>query len=119
MQIATNIVELHTANHIAKETALTERAQVVGGRGDPVNRHDILTGSSTEGRAIPGERDTTCRNWTSAGEGAAMVGHHDRRGLREDAASRSWNASHLSRGCSLEALRATGGGGLLYCFAAD
>jgi len=117
--IARNVEDLHDgSNGINKQTALTERGQVVSGRGDAVNLHDILTGSSPDGRVVIGD-DTTCRNWTSSGEGSAIVGHHDRVGLRDDAPARSWNSSHPSRGCSNEALRATGGGGLLYCFAAN
>jgi hypothetical protein len=80
--------------------------------------HDILTGSQPDGRAFAGNEDRTCRNWTSSDEGAAMVGHHDRMGLRDDEASRSWNSSHPSRGCSQDALRSSGGNGLVYCFAA-
>ena len=109
-------------NNISKQTALAERGEVVPGRGDTPNRHDILTGSREDGTAFAGgggEEDRTCRDWTSSGEGSAMVGHHDRIGLRDDAASRSWNASHPSRGCGMEALRASGGAGLFYCFAAD
>jgi hypothetical protein len=72
------------------------------------------------GRAFPADKgDTTCRNWTSGGEGSAFVGHHDRDGLRDDAASKSWNSSHPSRGCGLEALNGTGGNGYFYCFAAN
>ena len=81
----------------------------IKGVGDMPNQHDILTGSQADGRAIPGDKDMTCGNWTSSGEGAAMVGHHDRIGLRDDDASKSWNASHPSRGCSQDALRSSGG----------
>ena len=116
--IARNVDELHGANNLNKETALNEKGEVVTGRGDTPNRHDILTGSRPDGTAFPGTEDTTCGNWTKSGEGAAQVGHHDRIGLRDDEASRSWNSSHPSRGCSDEALRSTGGAGLLYCFAA-
>jgi hypothetical protein len=120
--IARDLDELHgDTNHLTKETALTEQGEVVNGRGDSPNRHDILTGSQPDGTAFAGAEDRTCGDWTRSGaEGAAMVGHHDRRGLRDDAPSRSWNASHPSRGgCSQEALRGTGGDGLFYCFAAD
>ena len=84
-------------------------------------RHDILTGSQPDGTAFTVAEDRTCGNWTRSGaDGAAMVGHHDRRGLNEDPPAKSWNSSHLTRGgCSQEALRGTGGAGLLYCFAAD
>jgi hypothetical protein len=118
--IANDLGELHGTNDLTKETALTEQGEVVAGRGDSPNRHDILTGSQPDGTAFAGAEDRTCGNWISSGEGAAMVGHHDRQGLRDDEASRSWNSSHPSRGgCSQEALRGTGGDGLFYCFAAD
>ena len=113
--IAEDVDALHgESNNINKQTGLSERGEEIEGRGDSPNRHDILTGSSPEGRAIP---DMTCNDWTSSGEGQAMVGHHDRIGLRDDAPSRSWNSSHPSRGCSQEDLRSTGGDGLFYCFA--
>jgi hypothetical protein len=57
----------------------------------------------------------------AGGRGAAMVGHHDRQGLRDDDASKSWNSSHPTRGldggCSQNDLKGTGGNGLFYCFA--
>ncbi|MBI4293131.1 MAG: hypothetical protein HY661_16785 [Betaproteobacteria bacterium] len=116
--IARNVDELHGENKLTKETALNEKGEVVNGRGDKPNRHDILTGSEPDGRAFKGSGDTTCGNWTKSGEGSAQVGHHDRQGLRDDAPSKSWNSSHPSRGCSQENLRSSGGDGLLYCFAA-
>jgi hypothetical protein len=119
--IARDVNELHGANNLTKETALTEKGDVVSGRGDSSNKHDILTGSQPDGTAFTVAEDRTCGNWTRSGaDGAAMVGHHDRRGLSEDPPAKSWNSSHLTRGgCSQEALRGTGGAGLLYCFAAD
>jgi hypothetical protein len=118
--IANDVDELHGTNNLTKESALSEQGEVIAGRGDSPNRHDILTGSQPDGTAFAGGEDRTCGNWTSSGDGAAMVGHHDRQGLRDDEASRSWNSSHPSRGgCSQEALRGTGGDGLFYCFAAD
>ena len=119
--IAGDLEELHDGNNLNKETALTESGELVNGRGDSPNRHDILTGSQPDGTAFAGGDDRTCGNWTLSGaEGAAMVGHHDRMGLRDDAPSRSWNSSHPSRGgCGQEALRGTGGDGLFYCFAAN
>ena len=121
--IAKDVDELHGNNNLNKQTALTEKGEPVNGRGDTPNMHDILTGSQPDGRAFANGDDRTCRNWTSSGEGAAMVGHHDRQGLRDDDASKSWNSSHLSRGtgggCSQEALRSTGGNGLFYCFAVN
>jgi hypothetical protein len=115
--IAKNLDDLHGKNNLDRETALNEKGERVNARGDKPNMHDILTGSQADGRAFTGDEDRTCRNWTSSGEGAAMVGHHDRMGLRDDEASRSWNTSHASRGCSQDALRSSGGNGLFYCFA--
>jgi hypothetical protein len=118
--IARTLDDLHSDNNnLNKQTALTETGQMVNGRGDKPNMHDILTGSSPEGRAMSGEGDTTCNNWTSSDAGSAILGHHDRQGLRDDAPSRSWNSSHPSKGCSQQALVSTGGAGLLYCFAAN
>jgi hypothetical protein len=102
---------------------LTEKGEVNNGRGDTPNRHDILTGSQADGTAFAGNEDRTCKNWTSSTQGAAMLGHADRMGLRDDDASKSWNSSHPSRGqdggCSQADLRSTGGDGLLYCFAVN
>ena len=122
--IAQDVDDLHSANNkINKQTALSEKGQPVNGRGDTPNMHDILTGSTPDGRTIAGDADMTCKNWTSSTEGAAMVGHHDRQGLRDDDASKSWNSSHPSRGtgggCSQDALKGTGGNGLFYCFATN
>jgi hypothetical protein len=121
--IAKDVDELHGDNNLTKETALSEKGDVINGRSDKPNRHDILTGSQPDGRAFASGEDHTCGNWTSSTKGAAMVGHHDRMGLRDDAPSKSWNSSHLSRGpdggCSQADLRTTGGDGLLYCFAVD
>jgi hypothetical protein len=118
--IAVDVEQLHGDNQLDKTSALDESGALVNGRGDTPNRHDILTGSQPDGTAFPAGEDRTCGNWTLSGtEGAAMVGHHDRMGLRDDAPSKSWNASHPSRGCGQEALQGTGGDGLLYCFAAN
>jgi hypothetical protein len=121
--IAKNTAELHGTNNLTKQTALTEKGEVVKGRGDKPNMHDILTGSKPDGTAFGAEADRTCANWTSSGAGAAMVGHSDRIGLDESAPMKSWNSSHPSRGpgggCSQDDLRSTGGNGLIYCFAAD
>ncbi|MGZ8203621.1 MAG: hypothetical protein ACXWUB_10265 [Burkholderiales bacterium] len=117
--IARSVDDLHSPkNNLNKQTALTEKSDIVPGRGDPVNQHDILTGSLPDGRAIL-DKDLTCGNWTQGGAGSAMVGHHDRMGLRDDEPSRSWNSSHPSKGCSMENLRSTGGAGQFYCFAAQ
>jgi hypothetical protein len=115
--IARDIDELHSSNNISKETALTEKGGAINGRGDTPNRHDILTGSQPDGRALRSAEDTTCGNWTKSDSGSAIVGHHDRRGLTDDDAARSWNSSHATKGCSQDALRSTGGDSLLYCLA--
>src|SRR3712207_4575841 len=117
--VARDPEQLHGENNLNLQTALTEKGDQVNGRRQTPNMHDILTGSQADGTAFAGAEDRTCRDWTSGGEGSAMVGHHDREGLRDDAPSRSWNASHPSRGCGMDALRSTGGAGLFYCFAAD
>jgi hypothetical protein len=119
--IAWNVTDLHgdiqrDRNSINKEYALNEKGGTMNGRGDTPNTHDILTGSDSEGRALLGSAaTTTCNNWTSNGAGATMVGHFDRSG----AGNSSWNAAHPTRSCSQADLVATGGAGLLYCFAAS
>jgi hypothetical protein len=122
--IAQNVDDLHSANNkLTKQTALDEKGQGVNGRGDTPNKHDMLTGSQPDGRAFAAGDDRTCGNWSKSGAGAAMVGHHDRQGLRDDDASKSWNSSHPSRGpdggCSQADLKSTGGDGLFYCFATN
>lgn len=117
--IAESVDQLHSAEvNLTKDTALNERGEVVNGRGDDPNRHDILTGSMPDGTVAEG---MTCEDWTSnSADTAGMVGHHDRMGLDDSDAAKSWNSSHSSRGgCGLEALRGTGGDGLLYCFATN
>ena len=119
--IAWNVADLHgdiqrDRNNIRKPTAVDENGDEVNGVGDQPNQHDILTGSDSSGYALLGSADTTtCGNWTSNAAGRAMVGHHDRLG----GANASWNAVHMSNGCSQENLVGTGGNGLFYCFAAD
>ncbi len=122
--VAKDVADLHSAgNNLTKQTALSEKGEVINGRGDTPNRHDVLTGSQPDGTAFGPETDRTCKNWTSSTQGAAMLGHSDRMGLRDDDASKSWNSSHASRGpdggCSQADLKSTGGDGLLYCFAAN
>jgi hypothetical protein len=126
--IASSVADLHSDNNkINKETALSEKGEMINGRTEKPNRHDMLTGSQPDGTKFSDDKDMTCKNWTSSTEGAAMVGHHDRQGLRDDAPSKSWNSSHPSRGpqgstgagCSQSDLRGTGGDGLLYCFAVN
>jgi hypothetical protein len=122
--IAKNVDELHSlTNNLTKQTALTEKGDLVKGRGDTPNEHDALTGSTMEGRAFPAGEDRTCKNWTSSTQGTAMLGHIDRAGIQDTVEGRSWNASHPSRGgdggCSQNDLKSTGGAGLFYCFATN
>jgi hypothetical protein len=118
--IATSVDNLHADSKLGKQTSLTEKGDVVPSGGDPVNMHDILTGSQPDGRGIAGNVDSTCSNWTSSTTGAAMVGHSNRAGLDESVPAKSWNSSHQSRGgCSMDALKSTGGAGLFYCFAVN
>jgi len=120
--IARNVAELHSMRSaLTKETALDEKGQMVNGRTEKPNRHDILTGSRPDGTAFPpGFGDMTCGNWTKGGkDGSAMTGHHDRAGPIDASWARSWNSAHPSRGCDPEGLASTGGAGLLYCFATN
>jgi hypothetical protein len=120
--IAKDVADLHGAsNNLTKQTAITEKGEVVNGRGDKPNMHDILTGSQPDGTAFSGGDDRTCGNWTKSGaDGAVMMGHHDRTGLDDSPPAKSWNSSHPSRGgCSQDALKGTGGNGLFYCFAVN
>ena len=117
--IARNLDHLHDGNNIGKETALDERGNVIKGRGDTPNEHDMLTGTRSDGTAFAPQTDTTCKGWTSSTDGSAIVGHHDRVGPNADNWAKSWNFSHQSAGCSQEALVRTGGAGRFYCFAAN
>ncbi|MBQ8103785.1 MAG: lectin [Afipia sp.] len=121
--VAKDVADLHGPNALTKQSALSEKGEVINGRGDQPNRHDVLTGSQPDGTAFAAGDDKTCKNWTSSTQGSAVVGHSDRLGLRDDDASKSWNSSHGSRGpeggCSQADLRSTGGDGLLYCFATN
>ena len=118
--IATSVDDLHNNNKFTREITLTEKGDMVNDSKNPPNMHDILTGTQPNGTAIAGNVDTNCSNWTSSTTGAAMVGHNNRIGLDDSVPAKSWNSSHLSRGgCSMEALKSTGGGGLFYCFAVN
>ena len=118
--VAKNVDDLHSGhNNVNKQTALTEKGEMVKGRGDTPNEHDILTGSDPAGMYSTAGGDTTCGNWSKSGEGSAIVGHHDRMGLKDTRHMKSWNSSHGTRGCSQDALKSTGGGGLFYCFVAN
>ena len=120
LTVATSVDDLHSANNqLSKQNSLSEKGEVINGRTDTPNLHDILTGSTMDGRLDTSAPDTTCGNWTKSGEGSAIVGHHDRAGLNDLPPAKSWNASHGTKGCSMDALKSTGGGGLMYCFAAN
>jgi hypothetical protein len=122
-RIAQNVADLHgdtleqarRGNNLTKVTALNEKGETVNGVGDTPNRHDVITGSQLDGTAFTDGQDHTCGNYASSGNGTVQLGHHDRTG----GGSTSWNSTHPSRGCSQENLVATGGAGLLYCFATN
>lgn len=117
--IAKDVDDLHSeAVNINLATGLDENGNPVNGRGAKPNKHDILTGTDSNGYFSTAGGDTTCSNWTSGGEGSAIVGHHDRVGLNKSRNMISWNSAHGSAGCSADDLPKTGGAGLLYCFAA-
>jgi hypothetical protein len=112
--VAKSVADLHSdMNNLNKETALTEKGATIPGVGDKPNQHDILTGSQADGTLQMG--DPPCGNWTSADAGGAMLGHVDRMG--RGATGSSWNAAHMSKGCSQDNLIGTGGNGYIYCFA--
>jgi len=117
--VAKDVADLHGSNNnLNKETALTEKGEIVSTRDEGTNKHDILTGSRPDGTAFPAGDDKTCGNWTKSGQGSAIVGHHNRTGTNPDpVANVSWNSSHPTPGCSDDALKSTGGAGLIYCFA--
>jgi hypothetical protein len=118
--IASNLEHLHNGNNLTKETALDERGNLVNGRTETPNEHDILTGSRADGTSFaPGPPDASCKGWTSSSDGAAIVGHHDRVSAMPEAWGKSWNFSHFSAGCSQQALVSTGGAGRFYCFAVN
>jgi hypothetical protein len=122
--VATSVDDLHSANNkLNKQNNLSEKGDVINGRGDKPNKHDIVTGSTSDGKAFPADKDMTCKNYTSSTQGSVMLGHNDRQGTTDDEAGRSWNTSHPSRGaeggCSQADLVSTGGAGLLYCFAVN
>ena len=118
VKVANNVDDLHSDNSkLSKANSISEKGEVINGRGDKPNRHDILSGSDLNGYLMQGDGDKTCSNWTSSGEGSAQVGHHDRIGGGQNPTS--WQSAHGSRGCGQENLRGTGGDGLFYCFAVE
>jgi len=107
VRVAGNVDELHgDKNSLNKQNSLTEKGDMVNGRGDTPNRHDILTGSQARWHVAERRR------------------RHDlpeldqqRHGQRPGRASRppgrrrnptSWNSAHASKGCSQQNLQATG-----------
>ena len=117
--IAKDVADLHANPNINKETGLDEKGERTKVRGDTPNMHDMLTGSTLEGRAFPGNLNLTCSNWTSSTFGSAMLGHSDREGIADTVYQHSPFSSHMSRDCTQPGLVATGGNGLFYCFAAQ
>jgi len=120
VMVAKSVDDLHSPNNnVNKDTALDENGNIVNGRTDKPNTHDILTGSRVDGTSFGPQffTDMTCANWTSSDKGKAMLGHHDRVGPIDHAWAMSWNSAHISKGCSQKALTKTGGAGLFYCFA--
>jgi hypothetical protein len=109
------IEQARMGNALGKQVSLNEKGELVNGVGDKPNQHDILTGSTPDGRAYTDGMDHTCNNWTSNAAGTAQLGHHDKQG----GGGGSWNSQHASKGCSQDNLVATGGAGLLYCFATN
>jgi hypothetical protein len=122
--VAASVDDLHSDNNkLSKQNNLSEKGDVINGIGDTPNRHDVLTGSTTDGKAFPADKDMTCKNYTSSTQGSVMLGHNDRKGLTDTAPAKSWNTAHPSRGpdggCSQADLRSTGGDGLMFCFAVN
>lgn len=117
VMVAENVDDLHSDNNkLSKDNSISESGEMISGRGDDMNRHDIITGSMMDGMASMADGDTTCSNWTTnSSDGSALVGHHDRTGGGDNPTS--WNSAHGSRGCSQSDLQGTGGDGLFYCFA--
>jgi len=122
--VAKDVAHLHgdtidaarLGNNLSRTTAISEKGEPIKGAGDKPNEHDILTGSTPDGRAFADNADHTCKNYTSsAADGSAQLGHFDRTG----GGNTSWNSAHASRGCGQENLVSTGGAGLLYCFAVN
>jgi len=123
VMIASSVANLHSdSNNIGKMTALTEKGEMLPGRGDTPNKHDVLTGSQPDGTAYPGSdsANTTCGNWVRyfPMSGKARVGHFDKNG-NDSPTNSSWNSAHDTAGCSAEEIKSTGGDGLFYCFAVN
>jgi hypothetical protein len=115
VEVGKNPDAIHGITHpFSMDRIVTEEGALIPNGNFEPNRHDILTGSTPDGKATT----MTCQNWTSsAADSSAMLGHHDR--LTFGKPGSPWNSAHPSKGCSQENLVATGGAGLLYCFAAN
>src|ERR1700704_4044938 len=73
--VAKSVSDLHSEhNNLNKQTALTEKGEMVKGRGDTPNEHDILTGSDPDGRFSTAGGGTPCGTRATSGGGAAVVG---------------------------------------------
>ena len=114
--IANNIAELHARTGDAA-LFVNEHGLRINGQwtGSPTpNEHDILTGSTADGRVAPG---LTCADWTSDSASAiGQVGHSDGMGPMQSTAGTlsSWNSAHTNQNCANTAPR--GGAGRFYCF---
>jgi hypothetical protein len=106
--IAKDVADLHgAAAGFSKESALTEK-------GEMVERHDIITGSKSDGTAYTDGMDHTCNGYTSnRANGSVQLGHSDR------SSDSSLISAHPSKGCSQANLASTGGAGQFYCFSID
>jgi hypothetical protein len=115
--IANNLAELHSRTGDA-ELFVNEHGLRINGQwsGSPTpNEHDILTGSTGDGRVAAG---STCSDWTSDSASViGQVGHSDGMGPNQNTAPplSSWNSAHTNLNCSNTAPR--GGAGRFYCFA--
>jgi hypothetical protein len=119
-RVAANLDQLHDQKKVKinADTGVAENGRLIPNRRFSFNMHDVLTGSTLDGRAFPPGKDMTCGNWTSNDAGKARIGHFDRMSRRTTMEGLSWNSAHMSRGCSYKKFRRSGGAGLLYCFAA-
>ena len=115
--VAANVTDLH-ARKGDPAVFVDERGQRINGQwtgSPPPVQHDILTGSTADGRLLAG---LTCSDWTSTSTSvAAQVGHSDGFGPNQDTSGTlsSWNSAHANASCADTAPR--GGAGRIYCFA--
>ena len=117
VMVARDLTELH-ARSGEYTLFVDERGQRINGQwpsSPQPNEHDILTGSTAEGRLMT---SLTCSDWTSdATTAVGQVGHSDGLGVGGSTAgaNASWNSAHANQNCSNTAPR--GGAGRIYCFA--